>query len=588
MNRALATRQLARSISLLFLAGLVAAGTAHAQQTIGSCPVLPANNIWNTPVDTLPVLPNSASMVATIGASRGFHADFGAGEWDGGPIGIPFITVPGTQTKYPATFLYASESEPGPYAIPLNAPIEGGSNATGDRHAIAVDTDNCILYELYRAFPQSSSWIADSGAIFDLRSNVLRPATWTSTDAAGLPIMPGLVTYDEVLSGEITHALRFTVPQTRREYVWPARHYASSLVGTQYPRMGERFRLKAAFNIAPYPADVQVILRAMKKYGIMLADNGSAWYISGKPDTRWNDDNLHTLGQLLGSNFEAVDATVLRIDPNSGAAIQNGVTVSVSPSSASVRTTRSQTFTATVTGAANTVTWSVNGIAGGDGVVGLVDANGRYVAPSTVPSPSTVTVRAASTAAPTATGTSSVAILPLPSISSVSPSPVAAGNFTLTVNGAGFLAGSMVSFDGDPLATTFVSSTQLTATGNATTAKASVPVVVNTPDGETSNTVDVAVTAPVPVGITISPATATVRVNRTKQFTAAVQNSSNTSVIWKVNGITGGNSTVGTISSSGLYRAPGSVPNPAVVTVSATAAVDQTRTANASVTISRK
>ena len=197
-------------------------------------------------------------------------------------------------------------------------------------------------------------------------------------------------------------------------------------------------------------------------------------------------------------------------------------------------------------------------------------------------------MRATSTASPTSTGSASVTILPLPSISSVSPSPVATGNFTLTVNGAGFIAGSMVSFDGAALATTFVSSTQLTATGNAPAAKPSVPVVVNTPDGEVSNTVYVDVTAPPPVSITISPTSATVRVSRTRQFTATVQNSSNTSVIWKVNGITGGNSTVGTISASGLYRAPNSVPNPAVVTVSATAAADQTKTANASVTISRR
>ena len=252
-----------RTITLCFMA-LVCAEHAFGQQTIGNCSVLPANNIWNTPVDTLPVLSNSASMVTTIGASRGFHADFGAGTWNGGPIGIPFVTVPGTQTKYPATFLYWDESDPGPYAVPLNAPIEGGSNSTGDRHAIAVDVDNCILYELYRAFPQSASWTGDSGAIFDLNSNALRPSTWTSADAAGLPIMPGLVTYDEVLSGEIRHAIRFTAPQSRREFVWPARHYASSLTGTQYPRMGERFRLKASFDTTPYPADVQVILRAMK------------------------------------------------------------------------------------------------------------------------------------------------------------------------------------------------------------------------------------------------------------------------------------------------------------------------------------
>jgi hypothetical protein len=576
-----------RSIAVALL-GLFFAGSAYGQQTIGSCSVLPANNIWNTPVDTLPVLSNSASMVTTIGATRGFHADFGAGMWDGGPIGIPFITVPGTQTKYPATFLYWDESDAGPYAVPLNAPIEGGSNSTGDRHAIAVDVDNCILYELYRAFPQSASWTGDSGAIFDLNSNALRPVTWTSADAAGLPIMPGLVTYEEVLSGEIKHAIRFTVPQTRREYVWPARHYASSLTGTQYPRMGERFRLKASFDITPYPADVQVILRAMKKYGIMLADNGSAWFISGKPDPRWNDENLRTFSQLLGSNFEAVDATVLRIDANSGAAIQSGVTVTVSPSAATVRTTRARTFTATVTGAPNTVTWSVNDIAGGNTVVGLIDSNGQYVAPSLVPNPAVVTVRATSTASPTSSGTSTVTVIPLPSITSVTPSPVPAGNFTLTVNGAGFIAGSVISFDGVALATSFVSAAKLTATGNAPAPKTSVPVVVNTPDGEQSNTAFVDVTAPSPVTITISPTTATLRLKRTQQFTATVQNTSNTSAIWKVNGIVGGNSTVGTISASGLYKAPNAVPNPAVVTVSATAAADPTKTATASVTISKR
>lgn len=577
-----------RSIWLGFVLGLAITSTAYGQQVVGGCQVLPPNNIWNTPVDTLPVLSNSGSMVSTIGASTGFHADFGAGTWNGGPIGIPFITVPGTQTKYPATFYYASESDAGPYAIPLNAPIEGGSNATGDRHAIALDVDHCVLYELYNAFPQSSSWSADSGAIFDLTSNALRPATWTSADAAGLPIMPGLVTYDEVQSGEIRHAIRFTAPQTRRDYVWPARHYASSLTGTQYPRMGERFRLKAGFDITAYPPDLQVILRAMKKYGIMLADNGSAWFISGKPDARWNDSNLHMLGQLAGSNFEAVDATVLRIDPDSGAAIQNGVTVTVSPSSASVRAGRAQTFTATVSGAPNTVTWSVNDIAGGDASVGVIDSSGQYVAPSVVPSPPVVTVRAASTSSPTSTGSSSVTIIPLPGISSVSPSPVTAGNFTLTVNGAGFIAGSVISFDGAALATSFVSSTMLNGSGNAPSPKLSVPVVVNTPDGEVSNTVYVDVAAPPPVTIAIAPTSATVRVRHTRQFTATVQNTPNTSVIWKVNGIAGGNATIGTISASGLYRAPNSVPSPAVVTVSATAAADQTKTANASVTISKR
>ena len=585
MNRAPVT--VARTISFLVAFGLFAAA-ADAQQTVGGCTVLPANNIWNTPVDTLPVLSNSASMVTTIGASTGFHADFGAGMWNGGPIGIPFITVPGTQTKYPATFLYADESDAGPYAVPLNAPIEGGSNSTGDRHAIAIDTGHCILYELYNAFPQTASWSADAGAIFDLNSNALRPSGWTSADAAGFPIMPGLVTYDEVLSGEIKHAIRFTAPRSRQEFVWPARHYASSLTGTQYPRMGERFRLKASVDISSYPADVQVILRAMKRYGIMMADNGSAWYISGQPDPRWNDSNLHTLGQLLGSNFEAVDATVLMIDPNSGAALQNGVTVTVSPSSASVRTGRMQPFTATVSGAPNTVTWSVNGTTGGDGVVGVIDANGQYYAPTVVPNPATVTVRATSTSSPTAAGSASVTVLPRPAISSISPSPVPAGNFTLTVNGVGFIADSTVSFDGNALPTTFLSSTQLRATGNAPAAKASVPVFVSTPDGEVSNTFSVDVTAPAPIAISISPTTATVKVRGTTQFTATVQNTSNTSVIWKVNTIVGGNSSVGTISTSGLYRAPNTVPNPAAVTVSATAAADPSKTANAAVTVSKK
>src|SRR5262245_29137947 len=418
-----------RSMSLT-LAAMLFAGNAYAQQTIGSCTVLPANNIWNTPVDTLPVLSNSSSLVNTIGASRGFHADFGAGMWDGGPIGIPFVTVSGTQTKYPATFLYWDESDAGPYAVPLNAPIEGGANSTGDRHAIALDTDNCKLYELYRAFPGTSDWTADSGAIYDLRSNALRPATWTSADAAGLPIMPGLVTWEEVQSGEIKHAIRFTVPQTKREFVWPARHYASSLTDPKYPRMGERFRLKASFDITPFPADVQVILRAMKKYGIILADNGSAWFISGKPDSRWNNDNLRTFSQLLGSNFEAVDATVLRVDPNSGEALQNGVQVAVSPSSATVRTGRTKTFTATVTGAPNTVTWSVNGVNGVNSTVVTIAANVVYLAPAVVPNPATVTIRAASTASPSSTGSASATIIPLPSISSVTPSPVPAGSFT--------------------------------------------------------------------------------------------------------------------------------------------------------------
>ena len=234
---------------------LLGVSAASAQgPTIGKCSVLPADNIWNTPVDQLTVSTSSSTWVTTIGSTKTVHADFGSGLYNGAPIGIPYVTVPGTQTKYPASFTYADESDPGPYAIPLDAPIEGGAQSTGDRHALAVDTDNCVLYELYAAYPQAGSWSAGAGAIFNLLSNALRPSGWTSTDAAGLPIFPGLMRYDEIAAGEIRHAIRFTVPQTQRAFVWPARHYASSLTGTQYPPMGARFRLRAGFDISGFSA----------------------------------------------------------------------------------------------------------------------------------------------------------------------------------------------------------------------------------------------------------------------------------------------------------------------------------------------
>ncbi|MEQ1907470.1 MAG: hypothetical protein ABMA15_01520 [Vicinamibacterales bacterium] len=581
-----------RSTVCMVLCGLALATSAAAQQTIGGCTVLPPENIWNTPVDTLPVRADSATLVNTIGAGRGFHADFGSGQWDGGDMGIAFVKVPGSQTKYPVTFLYAPESDPGPYAVPLNAPIEGGSGATGDRHAIAIDTTNCILYELYYAFPEANGWNAGSGAIFDLKSNALRPAGWTSGDAAGLPIVPGLITYDEVASGEIKHAIRFTVPQTRNAYVWPARHIASSLTGAQYPRMGERFRLKASFDVSSYPAEVQVILRAMKKYGILLADNGSAWYISGAPDERWNNDNLHTFGSLLGSNFEAIDATGLMVDPNSGATKQttNAVTVAVNPSTATVRIGHAKSFVATVTGASSTgVTWSVNGINGGNTAIGTIDASGQYIPPTAVPSPATVTLRATSTASPTTSGTASVTIIPKPSITSISPNTFKTGSFSITVTGAAFVSGSVVTFDGAALPTTFVSATSLTATGNAPTAK-TVPVVVQTPDGDSSNTASVTVTAvtQTQVSVAVSPTSASVRVRASRQFVATVQGATNTAVTWKVNNIAGGNGTIGRISQNGTYTAPNQVPQSGTVTITATAVADSTKSATANVTITRR
>src|SRR5206468_5728196 len=213
-------------------------------------------------------------------------------------------------------------------------------------HALAIDTTNCILYELYSAYPQTASWSAGAGAIFNLLSNALRPSGWTSTDAAGLPVFPGLLRYDEIAAGEIRHALRFTVPQTQRAYVWPARHYASSLTDPKYPPMGARFRLRASYDISGFSPANQIILRALKKYGMMIADNGSAWFISGAPDDRWNNTNLGDLRRVVGSSFEAVDVSSLMIDPSSGQAKQTGVSVTVSPPPANLSTGPRQPLTA--------------------------------------------------------------------------------------------------------------------------------------------------------------------------------------------------------------------------------------------------
>jgi hypothetical protein len=408
------------------------AGSANAQApTVGTCSVFPADNIWNTPIGQLPVSPNSSTYVNTIGATTGVHADFGSGLWDGGPIGIPYIAVPGTQTKYPASFTYADESDPGPYAVPLNAPIEGGSASTGDRHAISVDVDNCILYELYAAYPQTASWQAGSGAIFNLLSNSLRVATWTSADAAGLPIFPGLVRYDEIAAGEIGHALRFTVPKTQKAYVWPARHYASGLTAAQYPPMGVRFRLRADFDISSFSPTNQIILRALKTYGMMIADNGSAWYLSGAPDSRWNNDDLHNLGKIQGSDFEVVDVSGLMISADSGQAQQStattppvtppvtpappppaAITLTISPTKATVRGGKTQAFTATVQNSSNqAVTWKVNGITGGSSKVGYISSLGTYAAPAFAPPEFVVTVSAVSVADPTKSSTASVTVV---------------------------------------------------------------------------------------------------------------------------------------------------------------------------------
>lgn len=281
--------------------------------TLGNCPMFPANNFWNTPVDSLPTHPQSDAWIDNIGRGEGFHMDFGSGEWDGGPIGIPFNIVAGSAVpKYEPEFYYPDESDPGPYPIPENPGIEWGS----DHHILVVDTETCTLYEIYDASFDNGQWYGGSGAAWDLNSNALRPETWTSADAAGFAILPGLVRYDEILAGEIKHALRFTVEETAG-YIWPARHQTAD-PQNGIPPMGARFRLKADFDISGFPHEMQVLLQAMKTYGIVLADNGSNWYVSGAPDERWDNDMLHLLDVLTGADFEAVDTSVLLVDADSG------------------------------------------------------------------------------------------------------------------------------------------------------------------------------------------------------------------------------------------------------------------------------
>jgi hypothetical protein len=276
------------------------------------CRILPANNPWNQRVENLPVDPNSSKYVAAIGLDAPVHPDFGT-VYAGAPNGIPYVVVSNRTRRVRVHFQYASESDPGPYPIPRNAPIEGGHNSTGDRHVIVVDRGTCTDYELYAAYPHNGGthWTAGSGAIFNLGSDHLRPAGWTSADAAGLPILPGLARYDEVAHGAIDHALRFTAPCTAPRYVYPARHEASTCSQPWAPPMGLRLRLKASVDISRLPYQARVVAQALKTYGLILADNGSPWYISGAPNSHWNNDALHQLDELTGGDFEAVDTSSL-------------------------------------------------------------------------------------------------------------------------------------------------------------------------------------------------------------------------------------------------------------------------------------
>ena len=299
---------------LVALGVLALASSAPAAPKIAGCPVFPATSVWNQPVDKLPVAENSAQMVASIGLDSPVHPDFGSGLYDGSRIGIPYVVVHGSKIpKSRVKFEYADESDKGPYPIPRNVPIEGQPHADdGDRHALIVDEDSCTLYELYALQHTANGWTAGSGAIWNLRSNKLQPAGWTSADAAGLPILPGLARWADAATGSINHALRFTAPRTRKAYIYPARHYASDSTDPSLPPMGLRVRLKASVNISSFPPQARIVLAALKKYGAILADNGSPWYISGAPNAHWSNDQLHALSRLTGSDFEVVDTSKLR------------------------------------------------------------------------------------------------------------------------------------------------------------------------------------------------------------------------------------------------------------------------------------
>lgn len=319
------------------LVTLVSAAWQPAASALGGCEVFPPDNVWNTPIDSLDADPLSNTYIQTEGGSNvPVHPDFGT-VYQGAPIGIPYVIVPQNQPLVPIVlYPYPDEADPGPYPVPPNAPVEGGRRSNGDRHVLVLQQGTCKVYEMYRAFPlgNGAAW-RGFGAIFELNVNgPLRPDGWTSADAAGLPILPGLVKYSEITAalagdGIVHHAFRFTVPYTRDEYVWPARHSASDSNDPARPPLGLRWRLKASVDIDTYPGTGisvsptnKVILRTLKTYGMFIADNGSAWYLSGAPDARWDDDDLHQLTHYRASDFEAVDESVLMIDPDSGQALQ--------------------------------------------------------------------------------------------------------------------------------------------------------------------------------------------------------------------------------------------------------------------------
>jgi hypothetical protein len=311
----------------------------------------PSDNLWNKDISSAPIDLNSAAIINFIGPTIGIHPDFGSGEYDGSYMGIPYTVVDGSQPLIPIDYkAYGGESDPGPMPVPLTAPIEGYPNpGTGDRHVLVLDNSNCFLYELYSSYPQSASWNADSGAVWDPLADEQRPYTWTSADAAGLPIFPGLVRYDEVASGAIRHAIRFTLQNTSAGFTPPASHWASTSSNTLAPPMGTRLRLKPSFDVSGYSATNQVIFNAMKTYGLILADNGSSMYISGAPDDRWDNSDLHLLNGATAADFDVLEISPLYTSSN----IPSGPNPQITSFTAS--------STSISTGTAVTLSWQVSG-----------------------------------------------------------------------------------------------------------------------------------------------------------------------------------------------------------------------------------
>jgi hypothetical protein len=299
---------------LVVLPSTARSGPTAPLAQVGKCRMFPADNHWNLRVDHLPKVSNSGAIIRRIGRDEGLHPDFGSGKYQGARIGIPYVTVPRDKKRVRVRYdEYGDESDKGPFPIPRDAPVEGGRDSDGDRHVIVVQRGACKLIELYHARPVDGGrrWVAGSGATWDLDSNELRPKGWTSADAAGLPILPGLARYQEVKSGSIDHALRFTVSETRRKYIYPARHFASSATSKNLPAMGQRLRLKKGFDISGFSRQPKIVLRALKRYGMIVADNGSDWFISGSPHRGWDNDALHELDRVTGKDFVVVDTSKL-------------------------------------------------------------------------------------------------------------------------------------------------------------------------------------------------------------------------------------------------------------------------------------